>query len=247
VNGRRPLRLLAALVGLSWAAPALADSVSVAVAANFTAPAQALAKDFTARTGHELVLSFGATGGLYTQITQGAPFQVLLAADDERPARAVREGYGVAGSVFTYAIGRLALYSTVMALGDGAAVLREGAFTRLSIANPQTAPYGAAGLEVLGALDLTQALTPKLVTGESIAQTLQFVETGNAELGFVALSQVIAAPAGAVWLVPETLHAPLAQDGVLLDPQAPAARAFLDYLRSAQAQAIMSRFGYQVP
>ena len=129
----------------------------------------------------------------------------------------------------------------------GAAVLREGAFTRLSIANPQTAPYGAAGLEVLGALDLTQALTPKLVTGESIAQTLQFVETGNAELGFVALSQVIAAPAGAVWLVPETLHAPLAQDGVLLDPQAPAARAFLDYLRSAQAQAIMSRFGYQVP
>lgn len=229
------------------AASATAAEVSVAVAANFTRPAEALGTAFTARTGDRVVFSFGATGGLYAQISQGAPFEVLLAADAVRPARAVSEGLGVPGSVFTYAIGKVVLYGPQTDLSDGEAVLRAGAFRHLAIAAPQSAPYGAAALETLTALGLIEALTPKLVTGESISQTLQFVDSGNAELGFVALSQVIDKPTGQVWRVPEELYQPIAQDAVLLEAGAdnPVAQAFLDFLRSAEGRGIIARYGYE--
>ncbi len=244
---RALMTMLAVVAVVQSALAAAAAEVSVAVAANFTRPAEELGAAFTARTGDRVVFSFGATGGLYAQISQGAPFEVLLAADAVRPALAVSEGLGVPGSVFTYAVGRLALYGPQADLGDGAAVLRAGAFRYLAIAQPKSAPYGAAALETLAALGLIEALTPKLVTGESISQTLQFVDSGNAELGFVALSQVIDKPATQVWRVPGALYQPIAQDAVLLETGAdnPVAQAFLDFLKSAEGKAIIARYGYE--
>jgi molybdate transport system substrate-binding protein len=228
------------------AAPARAETVNVAVAANFTAVAEELATLFKKETGHDAVLSFGATGQLYTQITQGAPFGVFLAADDVRPAQAVSEGHGVEGSVFTYAIGQLALYSTSLDLADGEAVLRAGAYEKLAIADPAAAPYGAAAIEALTALDLLAAVEPKFVTGANISQTLQFVDTGNAELGFVAASQV--AGRDGAWIVPAELHEPIRQDAVLLKSAAanPAATAFIDFLKSDAAIARIEAAGYSV-
>ena len=225
---------------------AQADNVNVAVAANFTNVAEQLAPLFAAETGHEVVYSFGATGQLYTQITQGAPFQVLLAADAIRPSKAVDEGLGVPGSVFTYAIGALALYSTVLDVSDGEAVLTGGAFNKLAIADPATAPYGVAAEQTLAALGLTEAMAAKLVTGENISQTLQFVETGNAELGFVAASQVVGKPG--VWRVPASLHEPIRQDAVLLrsGENQPAAVEFMEFLRSPAAVSVIEAAGYGV-
>lgn len=233
------------LVGLIGA-PAHAEAVHVAVAANFTAVAEQLAPLFTAETGHGVTYSFGATGLLYTQISQGAPFEILLAADEERPARAVAEGLGVAGSVFTYAIGALALYSTALDVSDGAAVLGGAGFDKLAIADPQSAPYGRAAIETIAALGLSETIMPQLVTGENITQTLQFIETGNAELGFVAASQVTGKTG--VWIVPADLHAPIRQDAVLLKAGEanPAATAFLDFLRSETAIAVIESAGYRV-
>lgn len=227
-------------------APAHAESTRVAVAANFTTVAEQLAPLFEAATGHGVTYSFGATGQLYAQITQGAPFDVLLAADNERPARAVEEGRGVAGTVFTYAIGRLALYSTSLDLADGEAVLRAGEFEHIAISDPQTAPYGRAAMETVAALGLTAAITPRLVTAENISQALQFVETGNAELGFVALSQV--AGKTAAWIVPPGYHQPIRQDAVLLTAGQlnPAAIAFIDFLRSDAAVDVIEAAGYAV-
>jgi molybdate transport system substrate-binding protein len=228
-------------------APAVAAQVSVAVAANFTRPAEEIGAAFTASTGDKVVFSFGATGGLYAQITQGAPFEVLLAADDRRPAQAVSEGLAVEGTLFTYAVGKVVLYSPGIDLTDGAAVLRAGAFHHIAVADPNTAPYGAAALETLEKLGLTEAIiAARLVTGESISQTLQFVESGNAELGFVALSQVIGKPANQVWVVPAEDYAPIRQDAVLLKAGEadPAARAFLDFLKGPEARAIIEKFGY---
>lgn len=226
--------------------PAFAESVSVAVAANFTKVAEELAPLFKAETGHDVIYSFGATGQLYTQITQGAPFEVLLAADDERPGRAVAEGLGVEGTVFTYAIGALALHSTSLDLSDGKAVLEGGDFDKVAIADPVAAPYGRAALEAIAALGLTDAITPRLVTGESISQTLQFVESGNAEIGFVAASQVVGK--SGVWPVPADLHEPIRQDAVLLKAGEanPAARAFLDFLSSDAAAAVIEASGYVI-
>ena len=226
--------------------PAFAESVSVAAAANFTKVAEELAPLFKAETGHDVIYSFGATGQLYTQITQGAPFEVLLAADDERPGRAVAEGFGVEGTVFTYAVGALALYSTSLDLSDGKAVLEAGDFDKVAIADPAAAPYGRAALEAIAALGLTDAIRPRLVTGESITQALQFVESGNAELGFLAASQVVGR--AGVWLVPAELYEPIRQDAVLLKVgQAnPAARAFLDFLRSDAAVAVIEASGYVI-
>lgn len=239
------IAVLALVVGVS-AAPAV--EVRVAVAANFTRVAEELAAAFEARTGDEVKLSFGATGMLYAQIAQGAPFEVFLAADDERPQRAVADGLGVVGSVFTYAIGKLVLYSPGVDVRDGAAVLEAGDFGHLAIADPQTAPYGAAAVEVMTALGVGDALKPKLVTGENAVQALQFVESGNAELGFVALSQVIGRTAGFQWPVPAELHAPIRQDAVLLKSGEanPAATAFLDFLRSDEAVAVIEKAGYEV-
>ncbi len=241
-----------ACAGVAWAmlGVAHADTVSVAVAANFTAPMQKIAAAFEIDTGHKAELSFGATGKFYAQITHGAPFQVLLSADDTTPARLEREGKAVAHSRFTYAIGTLVLWSaqpgTVDAKGD---VLKSGDFKHLAIANPKLAPYGAAALQVMEKLGVATALQPRLVQGENIAQTFQFVSTGNAQLGFVALSQVMAdgkIRSGSAWQVPASLHEPIRQDAVLLmlGKDSAAASALLTYLRGSNARAIIQSYGY---
>jgi molybdate transport system substrate-binding protein len=228
--------------------PAFAASASAAVAANFTAVSEELAAAFKSKTGDEIVLSFGATGALYTQITQGAPFDILISADTKRPAKAVEDGLGVDGSVFTYAIGKLALYSAGTDVVAGEEALKAGNFDKLAIADPEAAPYGAAAVETMKALGVDAALQPKLVTGENITQTLQFIESGNAELGFVALSQVIGKTGGSQWLVPAELYSPIKQDAVLLKTGAenPVAKAFLDFLKSPEAVAIIKSAGYEV-
>jgi molybdate transport system substrate-binding protein len=245
----RPLFLGLAVAVSLVGAPAMAAETNVAVAANFTKPAEEIAAAFTAKTGDTIVLSFGATGALYTQITQAAPFTVFLSADSNRPATAVRDGYGVEGTAFTYAIGRSALYSPTIDVTDGAAVLKGGAFDHLSIADPKAAPYGVAAREVIEKLGLTDALTPKIVTGESIAQALLFVDSGNAEVGFVALSQVIGKPATQVWLIPADLYSPILQDAVLLKTgeSDPVAQAFIEFLKGDEAHAIIEKYGYDVP
>lgn len=238
--------LLLALV----AGRAAAADVQVAVAANFTAPMQAIAASFERSTGHKAKLAFGSTGKFYAQIRNGAPFDVLLAADDETPARLEREGAAVAGSRFTYAVGRLALWSAKAGVVDEeGGVLKQGAFKRLAIANPRLAPYGAATVETLTRLGLLAALQPKFVQGENIAQTFQFVSTGNAELGFVALSQVFEhgkLKSGSAWIVPDGLHSPIRQDAVVLarGRDNPAAQALMQYLKTGEARAIIRAYGY---
>jgi molybdate transport system substrate-binding protein len=229
-------------------APVQAGTVNAAVAANFTKVAEQLGADFNAATGHEVVFSFGATGALYTQITQAAPFDVFLSADAKRTQTAIDEGFGVAGTDFTYAVGKVALYSPVLDVTDGEAVLRGGAFQHIAVADPKTAPYGAAGLAVLEALGLTADVTPKIVTGENITQALQFVDSGSAELGFVALSQVIGKPAAQVWLPPQEDYPPIRQNAVLLKSGEgnEAARAFLDYLKTDAAIAVINAAGYEL-
>ena len=225
----------------------------MAIAANFSLPMQRIAAEFERDTGHRAQLSVGATGKFYAQIRNGAPFEVLLSADDETPARLDAEGAAVPGSRFTYAIGRLALWSAQPDLVDAqGAVLVQGRFKHLAIANPKTAPYGAASIEVLRGLGLLEALRPKFVQGENVAQTQQFVASGNAELGLVALSQVWhdgKLGEGSGWIVPSGLHAPLRQDAVLLLPgrDKPAALALLAYLRGDKARAIVRGFGYDLP
>jgi molybdate transport system substrate-binding protein len=239
------LALAASLVG----GTAMAAEINVAVAANFTMPAEALTAAFEAQTGNQVLLSFGATGALYAQVTQGAPFVALLAADDARPAQAVAEGNGVEGTAFTYAVGALALYGPVVEVTDGEAALRNGNFAHLAIADPVTAPYGAAAVEVIAGLGLSEMLTPKVVVGQNIAQALQFVESGNAELGFVAQNQVMGKPAAQVWRVPAELHRPIRQDAVLLKAgeHDPVAKAFLDFLKGDAARAIIASHGYALP
>lgn len=241
---RLPLGTL--LAGLLLVTDAHAETVTVAVAANFTKAAEELAEAFKAETGNELVLSFGATGGLYTQITQGAPFEVFLSADNTHPTRAIEEGFGVAGTNFTYAIGALALYSTTLDVSGGAAALDLN-FDKLAIANPESAPYGIAAVEALKRLGKYDLLAPKLVVGENISQTLQFIDTGNAELGFVAASQIIGK--ASQWIVPGKLHEPIVQDAVLLKngERNPVASEFLDYLKSDAAVALIAAAGYTTP
>ncbi len=239
-----------ALVLFALCACARAGEVQVAVAANFAQPVARIAQGFTAATGHVLKISSGATGRFYSQIVAGAPFEVLLAADEATPRRLVAEGHAVAESEFTYAVGRLALWSAQPGyVDDRGAVLARGRFAHLAIANPKIAPYGAAAIQTLQALGLADALAPRLVTAESVAQAFQFVATGNAELGFVALSQV-AVPgrpaAGSFWLVPSHLYQPIRQDAVLLKQgeSNPAAAALLAYLKTAAAQEVIRSFGY---
>ena len=248
----RPAQLgMACASTLLWLAGAAhADAVTVAVAANFAGPMARIAEGFAAASGHTLKVSTGSTGKFYSQILAGAPFEVLIAADDETPKKLIAEGHAVAGSNFTYAIGQLALWSAQPGYVDEqGAVLAAGKFNKLAIANPKLAPYGQAALEVIKAKGLTEAIAPKLVTGESIAQAYQFVVTGNAELGFVALSQV-AIPGmpvvGSYWRVPANLHGEIRQDAVLLKPgeKSAAAAALLAYLKSAPARAVVQRYGY---
>lgn len=239
----------AAILTIFIAAPGLTAETQVAVAANFTEPAKAIAAAFHKATGDTAVLSFGSSGAFYTQLAHGAPFEVFLSADTERPKLAEHDGLAVPGSRFTYAIGRLVLYSTTPGLVDaGGAVLKTGGFEHLAIADPAAAPYGLAALQTMAKLGVTAALTPRLVQGSSIAQAYQFVATGAAELGFVAHSQVINVPGGSRWLVPARLHRPIEQQAVLLRTGAanPAAAAFVKFLRGAQAVAIIKRYGYEV-
>ena len=247
-------RLRALFVCLALVAPtalagrAAAADVQVAVAANVTEPAKEIAAAFKARTGQAVVLVFGSSGAFYTQITQGAPFEVFLSADAERPTKAEQEGLAAPGTRFTYAVGRLVLYSKTPGLVDAeGAVLASGRFDKLAIADPAAAPYGLAAVQTLKTLKLYDRLQPKIVQGASIAQAYQYVATGAAELGFVALSQVVSAPGGSRWLVPEADHAPIEQQAVLLKTGAndPAARAFLAFLKSPAAVAIIKRYGYQ--
>lgn len=229
------------------AAPVFAAETQVAVAANFTEPAKEIAAAFERRTGHHANLAFGASGAFYTQISHGAPFELFLSADADRPAQAEKDGLAVAGSRFTYAVGQLVLWSSTPGLADaGPSVLRQARFDRIAIADPATAPYGAAAIDTMRRLGVYDRLRPKIVTGSSIAQTWQFTSTGAAQLGFVALSQVVAVRGGSRWLVPARLHAPIAQQAVLLRSGAgnPAAIAFLRFLRSPAAVAIIRRYGY---
>ncbi|MBJ7578403.1 molybdate ABC transporter substrate-binding protein [Devosia sp. MC532] len=223
--------------------PCAADQVHVAVAANFTKVAEQLADDFAKNSGHEVMLSFGATGQLYAQISQAAPFDVFLSADTARVEKAIAEGHGVAGTNFVYALGRLALYAPGLETGEAPL---KGDFQKLAIADPKSAPYGAAAVETLEALELYEVVADRLVQGENITQTLQFVETGSAELGFVALSQVIGKDD--VWVVPSELYSPIAQGAVLLSgaKDKDAAEAFLAYLRGAAAVAVIEAAGYSV-
>lgn len=248
--GASVLRCLAlSLAALCLAAsPVAAAETHVAVAANFTAAAKEIAGVFKQKTGHNAVLSFGSSGTLYAQITQGAPFQIMLSADDERPKQLIADGLGVPDSRFTYAVGKLVLWSKEAALVKTEDTLKGGAFSKLAIANPAAAPYGAAAIETLRALKLYDALAPKIVQGNNIGQTFQFVDTGNAELGFVALSQIVDKTCGSRWVVPQKLYTPILQDAVLLKKAAsdePAA-AFMTFLKGPQARAIIEKYGYEV-
>lgn len=234
------------------AGAASAEEVQVAVAANFSAPMQAIATAFEKDTGHKAQLAFGSTGKFYAQIKNGAPFQVLLSADDETPARLEREGMAVAATRFTYAIGMLALWSAREGMVDGRGdVLRKGGYAHLAIANPKVAPYGAAAIEVLKHLNLLEAVQPRLVQGENIAQTYQFAASGNAELGFVAVSQITKDSklvSGSAWMVPGNLHAPIRQDAVMLanGKGNAAASALMTYLKSGKAKAVIRAYGYDI-
>jgi len=240
--------LAAALVALltSLAAQAQAAQTHVAVAANFTEPAREIAALFKQKTGHEAVLIFGASGAFFTQITHSAPFEVFLSADAERPQAAIDDGFAVPGSQFTYAIGKLVLWSRVVDVTDGEAALKAGNFLKLSIANPVAAPYGTAAVETMKSLGVYDALSSKIVQGNSIAQAFQFVDTRNAELGFVALAQLHGVTEGTRWEVPPDLHAPIRQDAVLLKTGADseASKAFLAFLKGPEARAIIEQFGY---
>lgn len=244
--------ILVAVISILLAVPAMAADLNVAVAANFTAPMKQIAAEFEKETGHKVVLSFGASGKFYSQIKNGAPFQLLLSADDEKPIQLVKDGLAVADSRFTYAIGTLVLWSAKPGFVDARGeVLSKGHFNKIAIANPKLAPYGTAAIELLTKKGLLATLTPKFVQGENISQTFQFVGTGNAELGFIALSQVMKdgkISGGSAWVVPGTLHSPIRQDAVLLatGKDNAAAKALLTYLKSEKAKKIIRSYGYEI-
>jgi molybdate transport system substrate-binding protein len=243
---------VAAALALVLSASARAGEVNVAVAANFTAPMKVIAAEFEKDTGHRANLSFASTGKFYAQIRNGAPFQVMLSADDTTPEKLEAEGLGVPGSRFTYAIGTLVLWSAKPGLVDAdAGVLRSGGYNKLAIANPRLAPYGKAAEEVLAGMGLLAGARAKFVMGENIAQTFQFAHTGNADIGFVALSQVMKdgkLTGGSAWIVPGRLHTPIRQDAVMLTSGKgnAAASALLDYLKSDKVRTIIRSYGYEI-
>ena len=232
-------------------ATSVAGEVRVAVAANFLATLNEIVSTFEQATGHAAAVSSGSSGKLYAQIKNGAPFDVFLSADVTRPKLMEEEGLAVQGSRFTYAVGRLTLWSPgpVVIEGNGTSMLLSDRVEYVAIANPKTAPYGAAAKEVLQALGLWERLQNRLVRGENIGQTFHFVFSKNAQLGFVALSQVLGpkiSGTGNRWDVPAHLHAPLRQQAVLLrhGQRNEAARALLDYVKEATSRNIIERFGY---
>lgn len=245
-------RRLFTLIALAAAtlAGAHAETVAVAVAANFTAPMRKIAAQFEQDTGHRAELSFGATGKFYAQISNGAPYAIVLAADEATPAKIAREGLGIGATRFTYAIGQLALWSKKPGYVDAEGqVLHKTDWRHLAVANPRLAPYGAAAMQTLARLCLRGQVQPRIVQGENIAQTYQFTASGNAELGFVALSQVTEngrLREGSAWVVPAELHEPIRQDAIVLKSGEgnPAAAALMNYLQGEKARAIIRSYGY---
>ena len=229
-----------------------AETTLVAVAANFSQPMTEIAEAFERATGHSAKLSLGSSGKFVAQFESGAPYEVFLSADNEKPLKLEQAGLTVPGSRFTYAVGKLALWSTTAGLvDDQGQILDKGDFKHLALADPKLAPYGAAAIEVMKNKGVLEKLQPLFVQGENIAQTHQFVSTGNAELGFVALSQVIdngKIATGSGWIVPDNLHSPILQDAVLLKTGAenPAASALLQFLKSPDALAIIRKYGYGI-
>lgn len=231
--------------------PASAEQVIVAVAANFVPPFREVALEFEQATGHNVKVAAGSTGNFYSQIKNGAPFDVFFSADVERPKLLEEEGLGVKDSRVTYAVGRLALWSLTPSLLKGADTLHSQHFKHLAIANPKTAPYGAAATQTMQKLGVWEKLQPRIVMGENLGQTMGFIESGNAELGFVALSQVLDPKLkgkGARWDVPTDLHEPIKQDMILLAKgrDNPAAKALMEFMREPQAKAIIERYGYEL-
>ena len=244
--------LIVGMLSLGVPFAAQAEEVHVAVAANFTAPMKVIAAGFEKESGHKVALTFGATGKFYAQIINGAPFDVFLAADDETPAKLEKENGRIAGSRFTYAIGKLVLWSAKPDMVDAKGeVLKKAAFEHIALANPKLAPYGAAAVETMTRLGLLEKLQPKFVQGDSIGQTFAFVSTGNAELGFVALSQVLEGgkiKSGSAWILPANLYNPMRQDAVILikGKDNKAASALVEYLKSEPAKAVIRSFGYDL-
>lgn len=255
---RKPEKLWLAAALLLLTGMAQADEVSVAVAANFTEPMKKITAEFEKTSGHKVTLSFGSTGKFYAQVKAGAPFEVLLAADDETPSKMEQENLAVKGSHFAYAIGKLVLWSAKEAVVDGNGDIlqqgvKQGSFEHIALANPKLAPYGAAGVQTLHALGVYDAVAPKIVQGENIAQTYQFIVTGNAQLGFVALSQVIGEDgkikSGSAWIVPQKYYTPIRQDAVLLEKGKDKAAAIelLKFLKTPYAVKVIQSYGYDLP
>ncbi len=247
------LRYSFILIILSWHFAVFAETTLVAVASNFAKPMNEIVNQFEKTTGHQVKLSLGSTGKFITQIENGAPFEILLAADEEHPQQLIQSGYAVAQSQFTYALGKLVLWSAIPNLVDAQGqILTQKSFKHLAIADPKLAPYGVAAIETLKQLKLLDQLQPLFVQGENIAQTYQFIQTGNAELGFIALSQVIdknRISQGSAWIIPETLYTPIRQNAILLNKAEanPAAIALLSFLKSPIAIAIIEKYGYHLP
>ncbi|HEX5394573.1 MAG TPA: molybdate ABC transporter substrate-binding protein [Rhodocyclaceae bacterium] len=245
-------KMLLAVIAAAMAISAHAEEISVAVAANFMGPMERIAPMFEKATGHRLLIAYGTVGKFYAQIKSGAPFDILVSADDETPIRLEKDGLAIPTTRFTYAIGKLVLWSSKPGFVDGKGdVLKKGEFQHLAIANPKTAVYGAAGVDVLKALGALQGLEPKLAIGENITQAYQFVATGNAELGFVALSQVFKDgkfTEGSHWLVPTNLYTAIRQDAVLLKRGRgnPVAEALLDFLKTDAAKQVIKSYGYEL-
>lgn len=240
---------------LALAEPVLADEVQVAVAANFMAPMKAIAADFEKDTGHKTVLAFGTVGKFYAQIHNGAPFEVMVAADEETPAKLARDGLGLGDTRYVYAIGKLVLWSAKPGfVDDKGEVLKKGDFQHLALANPKLAVYGAAGMDVMKRLGVLPALEPKFVFAENITQAHMFVSSGTAELGFVAYSQVAGKDgsgiaSGSAWMVPQEFYSPIRQDVIVLakGKDNPAASALASYLKTPKAKAVIRSFGYDLP
>lgn len=247
------ISFLCTVLMMSLTSPVLlAETVSVAVAANFAAPMKVIAAEFEQDTGHKAELAFGSSGKFFAQIKNGAPFQVFLSADDKKPLKLEQDALTIPGSRFIYAFGSLALWSAKPGLVDSdGEILKRGTFEHLALANPKLAPYGAAAMETMESLKVQSGLQSKFVLGENVAQTYQFIATGNAELGFVALSQVMKngrLAAGSAWIVPAEMHRPIRQDAVALakGKDNPAATALMDYLKSGKAATIIKSYGYKL-
>ena len=245
--------LICFIISLCGCNNTFAEEIHAAVASNFASPMKEIVSEFQHVSGHSVQLSFGSSGKLFAQIMHGAPYHVFFSADQEKAARLIEQKAAVAESRFTYATGRLALWSATPTSNNNEEVLTKlkyGRFNRLAIANPKFAPYGRAAMEVLNNLELTDTPEKKIIRGENIAQTYQFVYSGNAQLGFIALSQTIDNQnlnPESVWVVPETLHQPIKQDAVVLNSgkNSSAAKSFLDFIKSEKARTIIAAYGYE--